>query len=480
MSLEAKPVSVILLGAVFALCFYRAATQSFTIDESFTFLRYIETPFRDAVGAYSANNHVLFTLLMKACRWLLGRSELVLRIPSLLGCALYLSAIYFVTELAIRRRWLRWTALAVLTLNPLVLDLLVAARGYGLALGLSWWALYLTWSDLTEPRPGRLWIAGVCAGFVIAANLVFVIPLAILGLLLIPEYARQRRFWQLIDEFAGPAVIVAFVILFLPLSKIQGNEFYFGVAKLSETVASLLGESLWQPVGGLYWLGWLTDWTPSARELVIETIAPAAFAGIALAAMWVTLRQKHRDPQRMLLRLVLWSVVLSVVAWFAMNHWLGVRYPMTRTAVYVLPLLGLGVVLAADTARNRFVQVAFSFGTVLLAMLYVIELRVSYFSEWRSEAQMNRLVKRLIDDAQARKVPQPVTAGGSWDLEYSMGYYRIRYRAGWLKVLGVEERKTESPEYFILGPGDGELVQKLGLRVIDQDDGSGTVLARRT
>ena len=93
---------------------------------------------------------------------------------------------------------------------------------------------------------------------------------------------------------------------------------------------------------------------------------------------------------------------------------------------------------------------------------------------------MKRLARRLIDDATARNLAQPVNAAGSWDLEYSMGYYRIRYRAGWLRVLGVGERKTETPDYYILGPHDASLIQQLGLKVIDKDDASGTVLARRT
>ena len=282
-----KRASVPFLCAVFAFCLYRAATQSFTIDESATFLRYVDVPISEAFSAFTANNHVLLTLLMRASRWLLGRSELVLRIPALLGCVLYLTAVYRLTETSIRSNWLRLSALAVLTLNPLVLDLLVAARGYSLALGFSMWALYLAWSDLKEHRPRRLWWAGVCAGLAISANLVFAIPLCVFGLVLIPEYARQRRFWQFVDGYAGPAAVVCFVLLFLPLSKFSSDEFYFGVAKLSETTASLLGESIWQPFGGLFVIDILTQVAPRAREFFIDTFAPGLFVVIGIAAVVV-------------------------------------------------------------------------------------------------------------------------------------------------------------------------------------------------
>jgi hypothetical protein len=479
MNLDVKRVSVISLCAVFALCFYRAATQSFTIDESFTFLRFVDLPLMEAFSSFNANNHVLLTLLMRGSRSLLGRSELVLRIPALLGCALYLTASYRITFSSIKRPWLRPVALAVLTLNPLVLDLLVAARGYSLALGLSMWTLYLTWSDLNEQRPRRLWLAGVCAGLAIAANLVFAIPLCLLGLLLIPEYARRRRFWQLIDGYAGPAAVVCFVLLFLPLSKFSPGEFYFGVAKLSETSASLLGESLWQPFGGLFLIDALTSVAPGAREFFIEKFAPTLFAAISIAAAWLFIR-RHRGAETTLLALVLSVLALSVTTWVVMNRILGAPFPMTRTAVYVLPLVGFAGVLGADLVRSRAASLALSSITLFLATLYVTELRTTYFSEWRSEAGMKRLVRRLVNDTQSRKDTGTVTAGGSWDLEYSMRYYRVRYRAGWIRVLGVEERKSESPEYFFLGPDDRKLIDQMQLKVIEKDDTSGTVLARRT
>ncbi|HYI92669.1 MAG TPA: hypothetical protein VEX68_03930, partial [Bryobacteraceae bacterium] len=462
-----------------AFCFYRAATQSFTIDESATFLRYVDVPINEAFSSFTANNHVLLTLLMRASRWLLGRSELVLRIPALLGCALYLTSAYRLTETSIRRNWSRLVALMVLTLNPLVLDLLVAARGYSLALGFSMWALYLGWSDLKENRPRRLWWAGLCAGLAISANLVFAIPLCMLGLVLIPEYARQGRFWELIDGYAGPAAVICFVLLFLPLSKFSSDEFYFGVAKLSETTASLLGESLWQPFGGLFLIDALTQVAPRAREFFINTLSAGLLIVIGFSAVWLMTR-RQRGMEALLLGFVLSISILSVATWVLMNKALGVLFPMTRTAVYILPLIGFAGALAADLSRTRIASMAFTSLTVLLATLYVSELRATYFSEWRSEAGMKRLMRRLVHDTRDRENGSAVTAGGSWDLEFSIRYYRVRYRAGWIRVLGVEERKSETPEYFFLGPDDRKLVDQLKLKVIEQDDTSGTLLARRT
>src|SRR4051812_8289840 len=213
--MDSTRVSIWLLCAVFALCIYRAATQSFTIDESFTFLHYVDVKLGDALVDYSANNHVLQTLLMRVFRGVLGRSEIVLRIPTLIGTLLFLTATYRIAVASLGPRRILPLALLLMTLNPLVLDLLVAARGYALALGLSWWSFYLSWEALELKSPTRLWVAGICAGLAITANLVFVIPLAMWGLLLLPLYTRRERFWQLIDSFAGPAIVIPFVLLLI-------------------------------------------------------------------------------------------------------------------------------------------------------------------------------------------------------------------------------------------------------------------------
>ena len=122
---------------------------------------------------------------------------------------LYLTASYRITDAVLRGRWLQPLALVLMTLNPLVLDLLVAARGYALALGLSWWSLYLSWSDLGNPNPRRLWFAGVCAGLAVTANLVFVIPLALMGFCCFRCMPVARRFWELVDSLGGPTIVLA-------------------------------------------------------------------------------------------------------------------------------------------------------------------------------------------------------------------------------------------------------------------------------
>jgi hypothetical protein len=471
-------MSMVLLCAVLAICIYRAATQSFTIDESFTFLHFVNVPMSEALAEYSANNHILQTLMMRVCRYFLGRSEIVLRIPNLIGCALYLVASYRITSAVMRGRWLQPLALALMTLNPLVLDLLVAARGYSLALGLSWWSLYFAWSDLEAPQPLRLWGAGLCAGLAIAANLVFVIPLGLMGLLLLPFYARRGRFWELIDSLAGPTIVIAFVLLVIPLSKSAG-QFYFGVKTLSETTASLVGESFRQPPLGQ----WLMDALDARMGWMFfeEKIIPVLFFAVVAVAAWLLFQSiRGGSSETILLFVVLGIFVLSVACWVIFNRLFGVVYPMTRTAMYVLPMVGFAMMLGAAVFRRRWQLVALSTVASLVAAVYISELRTRYFSEWRSEAGINRLMRALRADARDMHNVRPVTAGGSWNLEYSVRYYGLRYRMPWLRVLNRTERDSTAPDYYLLTTEDQKLVDELHLKVIGKDDVSGTILARRS
>lgn len=468
MDLTQRRFSAALLAGVFVLCVYRAATQSFTIDESFTFLHYVDVPLDKAFAEYSANNHILHTLLMRFFRWALGKSEIVLRIPALFGTLLFLTASYRITDLVVKGRWWPPIALSLIVLNPLVLDLLVAARGYSLALGLSWWSMVLVCQDLHARQSSRLWLAGVTAGLAIASNLIFLIPLAALGLLLLPLYARERRIWDLIDEYAGPSVVIAFLFAIIPLSKGAG-QFYFGVSTLRESAATLLGESV----------GIVTNRLPALEAFLLDHLIPLLFAVFALALPWLLARAwRRRRPETTVLALATGVTVLSVGCWVLMQRLLGTPLPMTRTAIYILPLIGLTLALAAALA-TRYVSAALRVSAVLVALLYAAGLRTTYFNEWKSESAMNRLVRRLAQDAGPRP-SGAVTAGGSWELEYSTRYYRARYQLHWLNVLSAAEAKSTVPDYYLLTRDDHKLVDQLHLRVIEKDDASGTLLARRS
>src|SRR6185436_13209179 len=108
--------------------------QSITIDEADTFLMYVEPPFPTHWSG-SANNQLLNSLLMRLCTSVFGAWHLSVRAPALLGAAIYIWAAYALARAIARQTPLAWPLLVCLVCNPFIMDYLVAARGYSLALG---------------------------------------------------------------------------------------------------------------------------------------------------------------------------------------------------------------------------------------------------------------------------------------------------------------------------------------------------------
>jgi len=149
----------------------RAVRVPLTYDEAATYIRYIAphtVPEFDAgpLAVFNfevATNHFFSTALTKLATVAAGSSELVLRLPALLGYGLYL---WF--SAAILRRLtgglVAVAGLLLLNLNPYLLDFFALSRGYGLAIGTMMGALSFWMKG--ELRPTLLFAsAAVLANF---------------------------------------------------------------------------------------------------------------------------------------------------------------------------------------------------------------------------------------------------------------------------------------------------------------------------
>jgi hypothetical protein len=102
-------------------------------------------------------------------------------VPALIGGFLYIFAMYQLCRLLTSSLALQCALFLCLVYNPFIMDYLVAARGYGLALGFLGLAMYLLAKTIvrTGAEPSERMIlnraAGisVCVGFSICANFSF-------------------------------------------------------------------------------------------------------------------------------------------------------------------------------------------------------------------------------------------------------------------------------------------------------------------
>ena len=163
------------LAALFALSVYRAVTQSVTPGEALNYNRYILPGWADGFTNYDINNHVINTLLCKLSTVRSHRSEIWLRLPSLLSGLAYLWAVW-----RLARRFgngpLFLGTVGLLTLNPMVVDGLSEARGYGIGLACWSWGLVILLESIEEDRVRKVSLAGVFLGLSIAASLANLAP----------------------------------------------------------------------------------------------------------------------------------------------------------------------------------------------------------------------------------------------------------------------------------------------------------------
>jgi len=382
------------------------------------------------LAPYDANNHVLNSLLAHLSTGFFGLSEFSLRLPSLLGGALYLYAARLLCRRLFGAGARSFLITALLCTNPFLLDHLSAARGYGMAL-----AFLLLAADRLIGR--RLYAAGIFCGLAIAANLTSVVPVAALAVAYL--ISAERRLFGFWEQFVVPAILISFVLVIGPLSKATPANFYFGAKRLTDTLASLADLSF-----------------PYALRSAVE---PAVLLVLAGCVVCVLLRRQESFFPAALLASIALAIGLHGVA--------GTPYPLTRTALYLVPL---AILSAASILRRPLTWPGAAIGVVCL-LAFVLQINTQCYAEWRFDAGTRRIVNLI----RARSANKPVTLRASWPLEPSLNFYRAMYRLNWTPV---DRGPLDRPgDFWILMQEDREWLGKLNLQPIFHDEVSGTVCA---
>jgi hypothetical protein len=467
-----RNIAKALLVALFMVCVYRAFTQAVVFDEALTWELYIAGPADKIFHTFDANHHFLNTLLMRLVTAILGVSAGTMRIPALAGAALYFTAVYRIARTAFGEDWTFLLAVAALSLNPFVLDFMVAARGYGMALALWMWALAVLLEVFSSnaPKPGELVQAGSALALSVTANLVFLLPAAaltgmgvyFLGNLPKPETGKKAKRSEVkrgvspLLAFAGPIMGIAVVFLLVaPVEDMKLDQFYTGVPSISESLRSMATVSLAHsgPLAGAS-LGW---W----RDAVAFGIAPLALAaGLVIGIL----------RRNWLLIMASGTAALAGVALVVIHLALGRPYPADRTGLYFLPLVIL-TLLGLLLSREKIAAPLACALTALFALQFVTEFNVKKFWVWDYDADTKAMGEYIASHRGSRSV----RVGGSWQLSESLGFYLFQNGWDWMEI----NRRPPQPgdDFYTLIQQDQQALQKLGLKEVFRGPVSGSILA---
>ena len=478
---DLKPDVPLLVLACFAMGWLvaRAVTQSVTIDEADSYLAFA-TPDWAAHWYPSSGNHVLNTILMRILTSLFGLSHITLRGPALLGAALYIASIHGQCCWISGEAVIRWPLFVCLVYNPFIMDYLVAARGYSLALGFLAAALFL----MTRGGESGM-AASACAGLSLTANFSFAyVNAALLLTLLIWTWRRPaslKGYARAVAACLGPACLVAFLLCGSTILNFPRSQIYYGARSLGETWRSIVAASFDELnpfVVNPLWSKLLASLAP---------VLPYLFAALSiLQAGSVAASKPLRAELRTRGRVGFGAVLLAISTLALAMHWLafhilGILLPLARTAIFFAPLsvlmMGAGLASPGGAKFRRLLRVA-SMGVLFAGAAYFIGcLRLSYFKEWKFDADV-REAFGVLQEIHCREGIREIPS--HWKYSAALNFYR-RY-AGEDAIAEFTDRRPwplDKRVYVLAYPDEQVFVEGQRLQIVYRGKRSDLVIAVR-
>jgi hypothetical protein len=457
----------------FAWIAARAWIQSITIDEADTYLAYVG-PRSPTHWSGSANNQILNSLLMRLSTCVFGVSHLSVRMPALLGAAIYISAAFVIVRVISEQIAIQLPVLVCLLYNPLVMDHLVAARGYSLALGMWMAASALAW------RVGRpaLGLASLCAGLSFSANFSFAFVNAFtMAAVCVWACREEPRLWpRTIAVCVLPGLVTAAFLTGSVVAAWPRNQLVYGAHSLRETLESIVQCLLYELNG--YFVN------PPLLEFVKKG-AVWIFPGLGVALVWrlawaVSAAGGTKVPRG--LKPTLQGAPIVMV--FTVGaHWMLFRFahvllPKERTAIYLVPLLFLTAGAAAAIPGGKLSRLAIAAMLSVAASYFILCLRLTYFREWKWNADAKEISYVLAYCKRTYGAERIMT---NWRYVAALNFYReIPGRDSYPQVQSQFPPYPDDRDLYVLYfPSEEGFIREHGLKIVYQSDLSETAVAIR-
>ncbi|HVT92837.1 MAG TPA: hypothetical protein VHD76_08330 [Bryobacteraceae bacterium] len=463
MSRKIRGLSISALLLLFLIEVYRAASQSVVCDEAYSWQLYLSHPITAVFTNFTAANHLYATLLSWISFHALPWPVFAMRLPTVLAAGWYFVNIYRLCSRLFSKPLHFVMGLGLLSLNPLVLDCLVVARGYGFALAGMSYALVAMVDYLSFGGKQRHIVkASLGLSFAIGTSLTFLTPSAALVAIFavlsggsMPRRGWWRRFLTANSYLVGPLLLNAAVLYFaFPLREARREHFYWGAVTAWESLRSLLHASFAHSLyigspdapGGISaaWLGFVTLATPAVM-LVLAARIPARLKELRDG--------KVPSPGGAAFLLGAGTVFLSVIMLWAAHAALAVRYPVDRLGVFFLLLMPVAILTAVSGESQgtgaRMREYALTAFAAVAVASFLWQFQTKFFYVWRYDADTEQILSIL--NEKERASPRLVRLGISWPLEPAVNFCRAVKGYRWLAPADRSGPKGDF-DYYILVP----------------------------
>jgi uncharacterized membrane protein len=447
---------------------YRAATLSFTHDESVTYNDIFWRPVQHIISVKyaTANNHIVNTLLMKFFSWLFGDNELSLRFPNIIAQLFYIIFSYFLAK-RLSQPLLILCGFILLNFNPFLLDFFSLARGYGLSLSLMMGSIYFLFKykdNMTNKFV--LWWCFFCAFFAVFSSFTMVLfYLALLAIFLLIFLTRSQKDNSLIGilkELGIPLLITVLLFSFsyTPISRlIEKGQFYYGgdTGFWNDTVSSLISATFYdQPYSNsatIYFIYFI----------IITMMGLAIFLVFSFINRLISLKSEF-----IILTLLL---LLPCIASMLQHCFTDSKFMMNRTALFLIPLFFLCFIFFMKELHDKIklkplIYTCLIVITTLFFANTIYSANLNYSLLWKYDSD----TKELLDDLKMQissynKNMDTVKLGITWIHEPAINYYQFSRKLIWLKRV-TREGFQGNFDYYYLQEEDFDQLHKSDKKII--------------
>lgn len=427
----------------------RSSTVCLTIDEAFTFQRYIKNSafFPQEYDMHTANFHMLNTWLTIICSKLFGIAEWSIRLPSVLAHGVFL---FFTAKFALKSKQ-GWSVVALfilLNVHPYMLDFFSVTRGYGLLMAFVAGSLWYVCEFFTKGKQFKhLALTLIFAGLGMWANfsglMVFtsVGLVVFFGIIFAKEYTTRRKLGGtgLIALIFAPFTAVAFYVL-AQLQEV--NAFFWGSDGFWQETVCVLGAKLAYPVtGNIYEI-------PHADSTVMlfVLLIPAVFVFYSLFRN----RRSVLGTELLILIAIFGCILLQAVVQHVVMQ---SPYPGGRTALFLFVIF-LWIIAAAirDTMLPRYVSLAACLSAVsFLLWLSLPVLNISYTSEWKNCENVKQATNDLLDlDYKTDAVRPGITLATDVEFGNIIAYYLRLGNTENVSLINCSPDQRDPADYYII------------------------------
>lgn len=436
----------------------KAKQASFTHDESYTYLAYVHQSFMDIISykrAYT-NNHILNTVLMKYAEEFWGSSELVLRLPNILACFIYLA--YGFRLLRRMPPVMIFPAFLCLFCHTQLCDFFSLARGYGLSFAFMLMSLYHLIRYFEKPENKQLILFHIGSLLAILGNFSLInVYLSALVTYNIICWYRSR-----LNSSAPPfrsfrenrihlwAMLVCVTLLYEPIRRIskQGMLNFGGKEGfLENTFGSLISGAFYEtPLA-----------SPLYMALKVCMLLVIVFSGLLIG--WQVFRKNRRFFGEHIGLCTVWLILMGIVVLSYLQHYL-IRndFYEGRFALFIYPLFILNLLFLMNYAyrmRFRLFPSLFVYGmAIALALNFSLNMNLRFYKDWKYDSGTKSAMTILAEDhAKQQADHKPVSLGINWIFEPTTNFYRYTRDLSWLKK-AHRKGATASDDYYYLFQAD--------------------------